>query len=189
MKLYLLIFLLLTATGKGIAQRYFLNVEKSTVLWQGRAARGAYSVEGSLRPENGFIELKPGCVIARAEISINMKSLKTDIPRLENHLKSSDFFAVAQYPAASFQLVPARDGQDSPRKISGWLSIKGEKNYEEVEISTSLIKEELTLRATLTLDRSRYNIFNQSDYFLNSLKEKAIHNEFTVELNLVFESE
>jgi rhodanese-related sulfurtransferase/polyisoprenoid-binding protein YceI len=111
-----------------------LDVEKSIIKWTG--ANLANSHTGTLFFAGGMLQLRQG-QLEDATFQIAMKSLacddikETEINQmLVRHLSSDDFFDVAKYPIAKFQLTSAEPlppgTAGSPNyEITGRLTLKG----------------------------------------------------------------
>jgi polyisoprenoid-binding protein YceI len=59
------------------------------------------------------------------DVSINMDGVDTTNPKLDTHLKSPDFFDVANFPAASFKATSIKVTGKTTGKITGDLTLHG----------------------------------------------------------------
>ncbi|WP_413204560.1 YceI family protein [Rhodospirillum sp. A1_3_36] len=57
--------------------------------------------------------------------TIDMKSVETNVPKLDEHLQSADFFDVAKFPTATFKSTAIEVTGDNTAKITGDLSLHG----------------------------------------------------------------
>jgi polyisoprenoid-binding protein YceI len=111
-----------------------LDTKKSTIKWTGANLSNSHS--GTLRFANGRFQLRQG-ELEDARFQIDLKSLVCDDIKdaktnqmLIEHLASEDFFDVAKYPTAKFQLTVAKvlspGTPGSPNyEMSGRLTLKG----------------------------------------------------------------
>lgn len=109
-----------------------LDTVSSQISWVGRKPGGVHS--GTLKLQRGYFEFS-GQEIVGGRVIFNMSTISdVDLSdsesrvKLEKHLKSADFFNVAQYPTSDFvitKITPdTRKGSDN-FAIEGNLTIKG----------------------------------------------------------------
>ncbi|MFK7775992.1 MAG: YceI family protein [Saprospiraceae bacterium] len=118
------------ATPTATAKTY--SNTRGTINWTG--AKLAYDHKGTLNVESGVFSAE-GNKIKSGDFIINMASLKnTDLAgdaekqgKLEGHLKSADFFDVAQFPKATFSITSVADADTDEANcmITGNLTMKG----------------------------------------------------------------
>jgi len=92
-------------------------------------------------------------------VEIETASVFTDTEGLTRHLLTSDFFAVEEFPKASFvstQIVPDAETGTDRYKITGDLEFRG-------------VKRSVTLPATITVDENNVSVhsefsFNRKDF-------------------------
>src|SRR5690606_11725456 len=128
MKLHHTILALLLIPSLAIAETKELSVdlEKSTVGWVGSKVTGKH---------NGTVNLKSGTItvdgkeIKSGKFELDMTSIvNEDVEsdewrkKLEDHLKSDDFFSVTTFPTASFELTKA-EAAGNEYSITGKLTI------------------------------------------------------------------
>jgi len=105
----------------------------SQVLWTGSKVVGG-SHQGTIDVTDGTLSVA-GNQLAGGQFTIDMASLTvTDLDdangkgKLEGHLKNEDFFEVASYPTATFELVaaePVSGNADVTHNLRGNLTMKG----------------------------------------------------------------
>ena len=88
---------------------YNIENETSFITWTGREVSTSYHY-GTIDLTSGQFELSEG-LISSGEFVVDMTTIKNqDLPsesaqnRLENHLKSDDFFSVEAYPTAKISI-------------------------------------------------------------------------------------
>ncbi|MBX3688583.1 YceI family protein [Dokdonella sp.] len=63
---------------------------------------------------------------AKVEVNIDVGSINTNVPALDDHLKKADFFDVEKYPQATFKSTKVEAGADAHHlKVTGDLSLHG----------------------------------------------------------------
>mgnify|MGYP000275602382 CR=1 FL=1 len=162
-----------------------VKVESSKVNWK------AYKVTGS---HEGTIELKSGFLtfneetLTGGEFVIDMTSIVcTDMEgeykgKLEGHLKSDDFFGVESNPTSTLVIKKVKSTGKNSYKVTGDLTIKGKTNPITFDFSVYGKKAS----ASLKIDRAQYDIKYGSTSFFDDLKDKAIYDEFDLNVELDF---
>jgi polyisoprenoid-binding protein YceI len=180
---YILAVTVLISSFATFAQKKSIDTQKSTISWIGKKIGGQH--EGAIHIKEGTLKIK-GANIVTADFTIDMNSITcTDLKdesynkKLVGHLKSDDFFGVATFPTATFQLVSATKFSNNKASLTGNLTIKGKVE----KITFDLIKKEDTYAATIAVDRSKFDVRYGSTSFFDSLGNKAIDDVFT--LNIV----
>ena len=84
------------------------------------------NVKGEFDKVSGTVEFDPanpgaGSIVA----SVDVASISTREPDRDNHLKSPDFFDVANYPTITFQSTKVTDAGGGEYKVAGELTIHG----------------------------------------------------------------
>ncbi|HEX8548560.1 MAG TPA: YceI family protein [Cytophagaceae bacterium] len=173
---------------------YQLDVKKSKLFW--KAPRNRH---------NGFILFNSGSLgnfnagrPGSGMFSINMNSMRsTDEStaagrkKVDDKLRSEDFFAVSKYPTATMvvnKILPEANGTSS--KVFGELTIK---NVTKPIEFTTIMKQNgsrITATANLNISRGNWNINHQpkpaSWDILTRVKDNLVDDEVPVRLELVF---
>ncbi|HEX3443684.1 MAG TPA: YceI family protein, partial [Chthoniobacterales bacterium] len=117
-----------------VSGSFRIDIEKSIIKWTGANLSNSHT--GTLRFADGMFQLSQG-QLEDAKFQIDMKSLACDDIKdaatnqiLIQHLASDDFFEVAKYPMARFQLTAAKvlppGTAGYPNyEMSGRLTLKG----------------------------------------------------------------
>lgn len=78
--------------------------------------------------KSGNITIDPAAKTAKGQFVIDMNSVNSGVPKLNDHLKSPEFFNTAQYPEATFVISGAKFAGDKVTEISGTLALAGQTN-------------------------------------------------------------
>lgn len=162
-----------------------IKTDKSKVVWKGYKVTGSH--EGNISIESGHLVFDNEKLVG-GEFVIDMSTITvTDIEggmkaKLEGHLKSDDFFGVANNPKATLVLTNVSELSGNVYSITGDLTIKGKTNAISFELSLDGNKATTSLK----IDRTKFGIEYKSASFFESLKDKAISDEFDLVTNLEF---
>lgn len=164
-----------------------VNVEKSTIAWNGYKVTGEHN--GNVQLKSGSLEWEDGKLVG-GNFVIDMTTItNNDLEgewnqKLVGHLKSDDFFGVKTHPTANFTITKAIPyGTDGKYKIVGDLTIKD--ITKEIKFNADVAETSAT--AEIIVDRSNYNVKYGSGSFFDNLGDKTIYDEFELTVNLVTE--
>ncbi len=162
-----------------------VNLEESTVNWKGYKVTGSH--EGNIKLAEGVLTFE-GETLTGGKFTIDMTSINvTDLKagegkeKLEAHLKSNDFFGVEDYKKAMFTITKVT-GENGNYRVYGDLTIKGQTLPKTFELSV----KDNTATANFKVDRTKYDIRYGSASFFDNLKDKAIYDEFDLNVTLKF---
>ncbi|MFT7050983.1 MAG: polyisoprenoid-binding protein YceI [Psychroserpens sp.] len=162
-----------------------LKVKTSTITWKGYKVTGSH--EGNITLNDGSLIFENDKLVG-GNFSIDMTSITvTDLEagqgkeKLEGHLKSDDFFGIKNHPNASFVITKV-EGEKGAYKVTGDLTIKSKTNSMTINMSIA----DNTATANLKVDRSKFDVRYGSPTFFNDLKDKAIYDEFDLNVSLKF---
>jgi polyisoprenoid-binding protein YceI len=170
-----------------------VNTEKSTIFWTGKKVTGEHT--GTVQIKDGEVVVENG-VPTLVKLSIDFNTIVvTDIKdpgtnaKLLGHLKSADFFNVAEFPTGKFEstkLVPIQGAKDreSNYTVTGTLTLKGISHEIEFPAFISTAKNTVIANGKLSFDRTKWDIRYGSGSFFEGLGDKAIYDD--VDLNFVF---
>lgn len=186
MKTFILLALSLTTTAvTANNEPKKVDVEKSTVKWNAAKVTGKH--HGTVDLKEATLEFDNGTLVG-GNFVVDMTSIVNEDlegsykAKLEGHLKSDDFFGVEKYPTASFTITDVEMTSAGMYKVTGDLTIKGITN----PISFDASVKDNQASATLTVDRSKYNVRYGSNSFFDNLGDKAIYDDFDLTINLKY---
>ena len=162
-----------------------ISVENSKVIWKGYKVTGSH--EGTIALKTGTLKFEADKLIG-GNFSIDMTTItNTDIEgeyaqKLEGHLKSDDFFGVANHPTAEIIFTSVKASGKNSYTIVADLTIKGKTNPVTFELSIYGSKA----TAAIKIDRTKYDVKYGSSSFFDNLKDKAIYDEFDLVVDLQF---
>ena len=173
----------------GLAFGQAKKVVSSDVHWWGYkiAKTEASSHDGTVNVKNGTVVLKKNALVGGTFVldmtSINATDLQGEYQgKLNGHLKADDFFGTEKFPTAklNFKKVVAKSA--NVYTVTGDLTIKG---------ITKPITFDLTTTANsattkFMVDRTKYDIKYGSGTFFTSIGDKAIADEFELDVTLKF---
>jgi polyisoprenoid-binding protein YceI len=118
------------------------------------------SHEGGFAKFEGMIDLvdaRPE--VSRVRIDIDTASVQIDPPKLTEHLKSPDFFDVAQYPKATFVSTAIRPGADgAPHTVTGDFELHGVKKQITFPATIAVDAGAVTAKAEFAINRKDFGI-------------------------------
>jgi polyisoprenoid-binding protein YceI len=168
---------------------YKVNADQSTVAWTGKKVTGSHT--GFVKISNGSLSLKDNNITA-GSFEMDMNSINnTDVTdkgyneKFVGHLKSDDFFSTAKYPKSTFLLTKSKAKGNSNYDITGTLTIKGISNEVTFPATITANGKQLKASAQITVDRTKFDIKYGSGSFFDNLGDKAIDNNFILDVNLV----
>jgi polyisoprenoid-binding protein YceI len=166
-----------------------VDAQNSKIVWQAKKVTGAH--DGNVPLNNGTLILD-GNKLKGGSFVLDVKNLTVADVKDENmngkltgHLKSDDFFAVDKHPEAKFVITSVTPKSGNQFDVAGKLTIKGITN--EVKFPATIVSDskKVTATAKITVDRTKYDIKFRSANFFENLGDKAISNDFVLDVNLV----
>jgi polyisoprenoid-binding protein YceI len=138
-----------------------LSADNTQIHFIGTKPDGKH--DGGFSTFTGTLELnEKGDAPKALSLDIDAASLFTDTDMLTGHLKTKDFFDVAQFPKATFASTKIEPGKDGDHDVSGKLTLHGQTKEITFPIKLLIGKNMLTHDRTLTGD-STFTI-NRQDF-------------------------
>ena len=165
------------------ATNFIAEAASSTINWKGYKPTGSH--HGTIALQSGNLTVQDENIIG--SFTVDMGSIKDadGSAKLEGHLKSADFFDVAAFPIATFEITNSTV-ENGKTMVTGDITIKGiTKQITFLAVVTEK-EEAVTLTSeTFQINRAEFNIKYKSKSFFNNLKEKFINDEFDLQVSIV----
>lgn len=168
---------------------YKVDKQQSKLSWTGRKVTGEHS--GTITISNGKLNWN-GKSLTGGSFEIDMTSItNTDITdksyneQLVGHLKSEDFFSTEKFPKASFVITEVKPLAKNQSQVKGNLTLKGVTKEVQFPATIQTKGNQLLATAKIRIDRTQYGIRYGSGSFFDKLGDKAIDNEFELNVELV----
>jgi polyisoprenoid-binding protein YceI len=184
-KIYIL-FLLLFSLSSFAADKYTLDPGHSFVEWQINHfgfshPTGKWFAEGTLNLDEKNPEK------SQVEASIKVADMVTGISKLDEHLKSADFFDVEKFPTATFVSKKIVMTSKKTARVSGVLTLHGVSKPLTLNVTLNKLaespithKKTAGFTATTTLNRSAFGI----DQYVPGLSDEvSIHIEMEANID------
>ncbi|AOW20550.1 YceI family protein [Urechidicola croceus] len=155
---------------------YKVNTEKSSLTWKGFKPTGSHN--GTISLANGSLNVADDNIVG-GKFTIDMNSIVCldlpeegdyGAPKLVGHLNSPDFFDVAKFPTATFEITEVKS-----TSISGNLTIKGITKNISIPATSGVANGFATLKSELfKVDRTEFGIEYKSMKLADMVKDKSI---------------
>ena len=166
-----------------------VDMENSQIKWIGRKVTGEHS--GTLNLSGGWVVLDKHSINS-GKFIFDMASISnTDIEspewkqKLEDHLKSEDFFHTDSFPHAILEIKKRQSLIIENSKISAQvladLTIRGITHEIKFPFDLTQSQNNFNAEGSVDIDRTLYNIQYKSGKFFDELGDKLIYDNFTVQ--------
>ena len=155
-------------TAAGTDGTAYMVDSTSTITWTGSKPTGKHT--GTFKISEGTFFVKDGA-LKGGTFNININSLNNEDlaadaeskGKLEGHLKSPDFFDVAKYPTARFEITAVEKNTASTQKdvthfIKGNLTLKDSTKNVSIPARVTVDAKTLTASAIFSIDRTLWGI-------------------------------
>ena len=135
-----------------------IDSENSTIAFVG--SKVTRSHEGGFREFSGTLEYNPEAgTVRNINVTIQTASLFADEERLTEHLKSGDFFNVAEIPTATFRSTNVTAGEgDAPLTITGDLTLHGQTQSISFPATVSVTDGEARATSEFSINRHDFGL-------------------------------
>ena len=165
-----------------------VDVAKSTFKWTGKKVTGEHW--GYIKFSDGTMSVEKNQVKG-GTFNVDMTSIDVQDTKgewgakLAGHLKADDFFGADKFPKSILVLktLTAKGGNNFDVKAD--MTIKGVTNEVSFPATIVVSKTDVKATASFKIDRTKFGLKYGSGSFFDNLGDKAIDNEFGVEINLV----
>jgi polyisoprenoid-binding protein YceI len=168
---------------------FVVDAAKSTFKWTGKKVTGSHW--GYIKFSAGTINVEKGALVG-GTFTVDMNSIDCqDLQpgkgqeKLVGHLKADDFFGTATFPTSTLTIKSATAQGSNLYDVKADLTIKGITSEITFPATVSIAGGALTAAAKFNIDRTKFGIKYGSGSFFENLGDKAINNEFEVEINVV----
>ena len=168
---------------------YKADLKTTVIKWEGKKVTGKHN--GTVNIKSGAIEVLDGMATS-GNFIIDMTSIMcTDLTagkgkeKLEGHLKSEDFFGTDAHPTAEFKATKITKVNGANYTVAGDLTIKGQTHPISFPANIVITKKMVKATGKVTIDRTLYGIKYGSGSFFDNLGDKAINNEFSMDIQFV----
>lgn len=169
-----------------------VDVVKSKVEWVGAKPTGEHN--GTIGISEGSLMLSDGNVVG-GKFTFDMNSIVNldltsaeDNGKLVGHLKSPDFFDVAKYPTAVFEITSAEAVNGNPNvthNLTGNLTMKDVTKSITFPAMVAIEGNQLTANTpAFVIDRTQWNVQYGSKTLFDNLKDKFINDEISLKISL-----
>jgi polyisoprenoid-binding protein YceI len=170
-------------------QEYKVDKTQSKLTWIGRKVTGEHT--GSISIADGKL-LSDGKAITGGSFDIDMASITcVDLTvqvynkKLIGHLQSDDFFSTQKFPKATFVITKVTSLTKDQYNVKGNLTIKGITKELEFPATVQHTGNQIKAKAKIMVDRTKYDIKYGSGSFFDNLGDKAISDQFEMNIELV----
>jgi len=166
-----------------------VDSKNSKLLWTARKVTGEHTgtiniSSGTLNVENHALQSGSFKLDTRTIAVTDIKDADGNA-KLTGHLKSDDFFAVERFPAADFAITGIKPHGQNKYDVTGKLTIKGITNDVSFPATVVIDKGKLTANAKVKVDRTKYDIKFRSKNYFENLGDKAIYDDFDLDITLL----
>jgi polyisoprenoid-binding protein YceI len=162
---------------------YTVDTEKSTIDWTAKKVGGGHT--GTIKIASGTL-VSNGKNLTKGTFLINMSSITSDNARVTTHLKSDDFFAAEKNPNSKFEITKVTSAGADRVNIAGNLTIKGITQPISFPATVKQQKDIIVAVANgVRVDRTKYDIKFRSKTFFLDIGDRAVDDEFELNINLV----
>lgn len=177
------------------------GMKKSTVVWIGSKSTGMTHT-GFISGKSGKLAYKDGNIVA-GTVDIDMNSLVcndligADKAKIEKHLKSDDFFDVAKFPTAKFDIIKISELDANTQRtasiksvvqltnvMTGNLTIKGVTRSVTVPVNIHITANTAQITSSMfTINRSDWGIKYDLGTVSGAVKEAIVDDKISLQLS------
>jgi len=143
-----------TATGQ--TRSYVFGPESSSIGFTGSKVTGKH--DGGFKKFSGQLQAQGNKLSGTGnKVEIDMTSLYSDNERLTGHLKTPDFFNVAQFPTATFETM-AITRNETNSTVTGNLTLHGVTKQISFPANIKVSPESVDVDAEFAINRFDFDI-------------------------------
>lgn len=151
----------------------------STIGFTGSKVTGSH--DGTFGEFSGEVSLSPdGVEASRVSLTIQMASLEADAARLTTHLRSADFFDVANIPTSTFESTSITAGGEgeATHTVAGNLTMHGQTRAIRFPATITVGDGVVDARAEFSIDRTDFGITYPG------MQDDLIRNDVVIRFNI-----
>jgi polyisoprenoid-binding protein YceI len=139
-------------------QRYQITPQNSKIDFVGSKVTGSHN--GSFQKFAGEINFAGAPERSRVNITIEADSITTDDEGLTKHLKTADFFDVAQYPQVTFVSTEIKPGGEkgATHTVTGNLTMHGVTKAVTFPATIAVTPDVATVDSSFSVNRKDFGI-------------------------------
>ncbi len=161
---------------------YKVDAANSSLGWSAKKVGGGHT--GTVKITEGSLVYN-GKSLQKGVFLMDMSSITSDNARVTTHLKSPDFFSAEKNPISKFEITKVTAAGKERVNITGNLSIKGITHPLTFPATVKQGKGVVVAAASgIKVDRTKYDIKFRSKTFFGDIGDKAIDDEFELNINL-----
>ncbi|HQS50318.1 MAG: hypothetical protein B7X86_07780 [Sphingobacteriales bacterium 17-39-43] len=161
---------------------YTVDVANSSIGWSAKKVGGGHT--GTVKITEGSLVYN-GKSLQKGVFLMDMSSITSDNARVTTHLKSPDFFSAEKNPSSKFEITKVTAAGKERVNITGNLTIKGITHPLTFPATVKQGKDVVVAVASgIRVDRTKYDIKFRSKTFFGDIGDKAIDDEFELNINL-----
>lgn len=161
---------------------YTVDIANSSIGWSAKKVGGGHT--GTVKITEGSLVYN-GKSLQKGVFLMDMSSITSDNARVTNHLKSPDFFSAEKNPSSKFEITKVSAAGKERVSITGNLTIKGITHPLTFPATVKQGKDVVVAVASgIRVDRTKYDIKFRSKTFFGDIGDKAIDDEFELNINL-----
>lgn len=161
---------------------YTVDTSKSTIAWSAKKVGGGHT--GTVSITEGSL-IYNGKALQKGMFTMDMSSITSDNARVTTHLKSPDFFSAENNPKSKFEITKVSSAGKERVNITGNLTIKGITHPLTFPATVKQANGVVVAAASgIKVDRTKYDIKFRSKTFFGDIGDKAIDDEFELNINL-----
>ncbi len=176
------------AQDKPMKETYNVDPAATKITYVGKKVTGSHT--GNVTVKSGNLVFT-GSDLTGGEIVVDMNSItSTDITDADTngkyvgHMKSPDFFDTAKYPEAKLVVKNSKANAQGV-EVNGELTMIGKTQPVKFQVTDwKKSASDVSGKASLKLDRTKWGLKYGSSSFIKGLGDKAIDNEFTLDVVL-----
>ncbi len=142
-------------TGPASGAKEYSIRAGSKINFVGSKVTGSHN--GGFTNVAGQLQVANGKIVGAPQFKIAMKSLWVDNNKLQGHLKSKDFFDVANLPISTFS-VTSIEAEGAQQKVTGNLELHGVSKSISFPAEIKVADDMVSVKADFAINRRDFNI-------------------------------